>query len=98
MQKTVYLYELGIKEDAAIEVNGETIIAKNYNSIPVCDVIETALSKTEIRKYIEDSGQHVKRGVEVYAKKIRKMVYSMKTEDFMKSATLISDEKVNEEE
>ena len=53
---------------------------------PVGEIEATSLTKTDIRKFITDNGVECKRGVEVYSKKVSKVVYKFSTEKLLEIA------------
>lgn len=78
-QITFFKYECGIQrmEQAA---DGRYDLVR----VPVVTVEDSSMTKTEIRKAIIEAGCDCKRGTEVYATKVGKVVYKFTT-DALKS-------------
>ena len=73
-QITFFKFEVGIQSLQQAEDGRYDLVR-----IPVGTVEDTSLTKTDIRKFIMDNGVECKRGTEVYAKKVAKVVYKFTT-------------------
>lgn len=80
-QITFYKYEVGIQSLQQSEDGRYDLI-----QTPVGEIEASSLTKTDIRKFIMDNGVECKRGVEVYSKKIAKVVYKFTTEKLLEIA------------
>lgn len=80
-QITFFKYEVGIQSLQQAE-DGRYDLVRT----PVGTMENTSLTKTDIRKYIMNNGIECKRGTEVYAKKVAKVVYKFSTEKLLKIA------------
>lgn len=80
-QITFFKFEIGIQSLQQAE-DGRYDLVRT----PVGTVEDTSLTKTDIRKFITDNGVECKRGTEVYAKKVAKVVYKFTTENLLKIA------------
>lgn len=80
-QITFYKYEVGIQSLEKAEDGRYDLI-----HTPVGTMEDTSLTKTDIRKFIIANGIECKRGVEVYAKKLAKVVYKFSTEKLLEIA------------
>lgn len=77
-QITFYKYEVGIQSLVKAE-DGRYDLVRT----PVGTMEDTCLTKTDIRKFITANGVECKRGAEVYAKKLAKVVYKFSTEKLL---------------
>lgn len=75
-QITFFRYEVGMEELQAAP-DGRYDLVRT----PICEVEDSSMTKTDIRKAIEATGATCKRGTNVYAKKLGKVVYRFTTED-----------------
>lgn len=80
-QITFFKYEVGIKSLEKAEDGRYDLV-----HTPVGITEGASLTKTDIRKFIADSGVECKRGTEVYAKKLAKVVYKFSTEKLLEIA------------
>lgn len=80
-QITFYKYEVGIQSLQQGE-DGRYDLVRT----PVGAIEASSLTKTDIRKFIMANGVECKRGVEVYSKKIAKVVYKFTTEKLLEIA------------
>lgn len=80
-QITFYKYEVGIQSLEKAE-DGRYDLVRT----PVGTMEDTSLTKTDIRKFIAANGVECKRGMEVYAKKLVKIVYKFSTEKLLEIA------------
>lgn len=80
-QITFYKYEVGIQSLEKAEDGRYDLI-----HTPVGTMEDTSLTKTDIRKFIIANGIECKRGAEVYAKKLAKVVYKFSTEKLLEIA------------
>ena len=74
-QITFYKFEVGIQQMVEAEDGRFDLIRK-----PVATVEDSSMTKTEIRKAIMEAGAECKRGTEVYATKVGRVVYKFTTE------------------
>ena len=74
-QITFYKYECGVQSMQQAE-DGRYDLVRT----PVVEVEDSSLTKTDIRKAIIEAGFECKRGTEVYATKVAKVVYKFTTE------------------
>ena len=80
-QITFFKYEVGIQSLERADDGRYDLIRT-----PVGIMEDTSLTKTDIRKFIVSSGVDCKRGTEVYAKKLAKVVYKFSTEKLFEIA------------
>lgn len=80
-QITFYKYEVGIQSLQQAEDGRYDLV-----HTPVGTMEDTFLTKTDIRKFIMDNGVECKRGTEVYAKKLAKVIYKFSTEKLLEIA------------
>lgn len=80
-QITFFKYEVGINSLKEAEDGRYDLV-----HTPVGIMEDTSLSKTDIRKFIAANGVECKRGTEVYAKKVAKVVYKFSTEKLLEIA------------
>lgn len=78
-QITFFKYECGIQSMEQAEDGRYDLVRK-----PIVEVEDSSMTKTEIRKAIIAAGYECKRGTEVYATKVGKVVYKFTT-DALKS-------------
>lgn len=74
-QLTMYVYEVGY-QDMAQAADGRYDLVQH----PVCEVEDSALTHSDIRKILKDQGVDLKRGTDVYAHKVKKVLYKFTTE------------------
>jgi hypothetical protein len=74
-QITFFKFEIGICEMKQAE-DGRYDLVKTK----LCEVEETSMTKSDIRKAIMDAGFECKRGADVYADKVAKVRYTFTTE------------------
>lgn len=89
MQVTLHEYLIGYYEDKEIEVNGEKVIAKDYDKVSVASVIESSISPTVARKILKENGVEVKRGMKVFYEKIKPIKTRANVTDYMNIAEVI---------
>ena len=89
MQVTLHEYLIGYYEDKEIEVDGEKIIAKDYDKVPVTTVIETSISPTVARKILRGNGIEIKRGMKVFYEKLNPIRTSLNVSYNMKIAEVL---------
>lgn len=77
-QITFYDFEVGMVEMKQAP-DGRYDLVKT----PVTHVEDSALTKGDIRKAIKEAGIDLKRGVEVYAEKTKKIMYKFETEKLL---------------
>lgn len=80
-QITFFKYEVGIQSLVKSEDGRYDLI-----QTPVGTMEDTSLTKTDIRKFIIANGVECKRGTEVYAKKLAKVVYKFSTDKLLEIA------------
>lgn len=80
-QITFYKFVVGIQSLEKAEDGRYDLV-----QTPVGEIEATSLTKTDIRKFITDNGVECKRGVEVYSKKLAKVVYKFSTEKLLEIA------------
>lgn len=80
-QITFFKYEVGIQSLEKAEDGRYDLV-----QTPVGEIEATSLTKTDIRKFIMDNGVECKRGIEVYSKKLAKVVYKFSTEKLFEIA------------
>lgn len=80
-QLTFYKYVVGIQGLEKAEDGRYDLV-----QTPVGEIEATSLTKTDIRKFITDKGMECKRGVEVYSKKVAKVVYKFSTKKLLEIA------------
>lgn len=80
-QITFFKFEVGIQSFQQAEDGRYDLVCT-----PVGTVEDTSLTKTDIRKFIMDKGVECKRGTEVYAKKVAKVVYKFTTDKLLEIA------------
>ncbi len=74
-QITFFNFEVGIQQMVEAEDGRFDLVRK-----PIAIVEDSSMTKTEIRKAIIDAGVECKRGTEVYATKVGRVVYRFTTE------------------
>lgn len=80
-QITFFKYEVGIQSLEKADDGRYDLV-----HTPVGIMEDTSLTKTDIRKFIMDNGVECKRGTEVYAKKVAKVVYKFSTDKLLEIA------------
>ena len=80
-QITFYKFVVGIQSLEKAEDGRYDLV-----QTPVGEIEATSLTKTDIRKFITDNGVECKRGVEVYSKKVSKVVYKFSTKKLLEIA------------
>lgn len=80
-QITFYKFVVGIQSLEKAEDGRYDLV-----QTPVGEIEATSLTKTDIRKFITDKGMECKRGLEVYSKKVAKVVYKFSTEKLLEIA------------
>lgn len=80
-QITFFKYEVGINSLEKGEDGRYDLVHH-----PVGIMEDTSLTKTDIRKFIIASGVECKRGTEVYAKKIAKVIYKFSSDKLLEIA------------
>lgn len=80
-QITFYQYEVGIQSLKKAE-DGRYDLVRT----PVGTMEDTSITKTDIRKFITSKGVECKRGTEVYAEKVAKVIYKFTTDKLLEIA------------
>ena len=80
-QITFYKFEVGIQSLEKAEDGRYDLV-----QTPVGTMEATSLTQSDIRKIIAENGVECKRGIEVYSKKVAKVVYKFTTEKLLEIA------------
>ena len=75
-QLTMYLWEVGYEELMKAD-DGRYDLKR----VPVCQVEESNITRTDARRIIKECGYEVTRGMDVYAKKLEKYIWRFTNEE-----------------
>lgn len=90
-QLTIYLWEIGFEE--LIQADDGRYDLKR---VSVCLVEESNITRTDARRIIEECGYEATRGLDVYAKKLKKFVWHFSNED-LRTISDIEDVELSQE-